>query len=211
MADLKKSLELRKAKNKKNPNFDRVNSLVKIRLQNTWRRPRGRQNKTRRKFKSYLHMVTVGYGKPRITKGMHKSGLHQKIVNTVSELQTLDKNTTGVIVASNVGQKKKITILNKAKELGLRVLNLKADNYLEEVKKKVEAQKTSKKAKQKKLEKKKETTKKAEKKSDRKENKESKKTENKDNKKEETKENSPASEEKKDKTEKDKILTKREL
>jgi predicted ATP-dependent protease len=56
------------------------------------------------------------------------------LVNNVDELMKISKDKEGAIISRHVGQKKKVEILKKAKDLNVKVLNLKdVDSYLKKV------------------------------------------------------------------------------
>jgi hypothetical protein len=129
---------------------------------------------------------------------MHPAGVMPVIVANVNDLANINKDKEGVIISSSVGKKKKIAILTKAKELSLKVLNVKdSDKYIASVTDQLKARKDEKEKKQKKR-----AEKKAEKKDDKK------------GKKEEGLADKVVTEEEKsaqEKKEKDKVLTKKEI
>jgi len=105
----------------KKPVFVRTDSHKKVRLGTKWRRPDGRQNKRRLRLRGYAPVVKVGYQSESLTKGL-KNGLIITIVNNVLELKKLN-NKHLIIVASNVGNKKRMAILSEAKKMNLQVAN----------------------------------------------------------------------------------------
>ena len=88
-----------------------------------WRRPRGIHSKMRRGFKRRPPMVEIGYGGPALVRGLHPSGFEEVMVYNVDGLEDIDPKTQAARIGGTVGVKKRIAIENRAKELGIRVLN----------------------------------------------------------------------------------------
>ncbi|WP_338601079.1 50S ribosomal protein L32e [Sulfolobus tengchongensis] len=123
----KKIYEIRQKLKSKKPEFMRYDwdKFYRLERQEKWRRPYGRDNKTRLKIRGFPPIVSVGYRLPKEIRELHPTGLKQVLVHNVNELIKLQnqKDNVIVIIASSVGFKKRIEILNKAKELGLKVSN----------------------------------------------------------------------------------------
>ncbi len=121
-----KALKLRaRAKNKK-PAFVRAESLKYDRFSLSWRRPRGLDNKIRRKIKGWPAGVSVGYKGPKIARGLHPSGYREVLVYNVKDLSTVDPNTQAARIAHTVGKRKRALIVAEAKKLNIKILNFKA-------------------------------------------------------------------------------------
>lgn len=123
--DKKGLLEIRKKQKSKKPNFIRQDAHKKVEIKSRWREARGLQSKMRLGFKGYRKTPSQGYRSPVKVRNLHPSGLKTILINNISQLSGIDKEAEGVIVASTVGVKKKIDLLNKAKELGITILNIK--------------------------------------------------------------------------------------
>jgi len=120
-----KALKLRaRAKNKK-PKFVRAESWKYDRFSLSWRRPRGLDNKIRRKIKGWPAGVSVGYKGPKIARGLHPSGYREVIVFNVKDLSTVEPNTQAARIAHTVGKRKRALIIAEAKKLNIKVLNFK--------------------------------------------------------------------------------------
>lgn len=188
---MKELLELRKQIKRKKPDFVRQDAHKK-RLKKRWVKPRGLHSKVRLRKAGHPKKVSSGYGGPKEVRGLSKEGLKMVLVHNENELGSVEKEKECIIISSEVGLKNKISLLKKAKEKGIKVLNLDVDKYLkqkeEEIKKKLEKKKVKEEKKKKKKEEKKE-------------------------KKEEKLEEKLSEEEKKEveKKEKDRLLTKREV
>ena len=142
MTDIKKLLELRKAQKAKQPDFFRQDYTKKDRLARVWRKPKGVDSKLRKHMHGHGFLPSTGYRGPAAVRYMHKSGLMPMIVNNVKELDKLDPKVNGAIIASTVGKKKKVEIVNAADAKSIRIFNYK-DNakFLQAVKDTLDAKK----------------------------------------------------------------------
>ncbi len=119
----KRLMKVRKKQKAKKPNFVQTDLHKKKRLKNTWRRPKGLHNKKRRYILGKNGMARVGYGSPVAVKGLHPSGFQDVLMARVQDLDELDPSTQAVRIARTVGQRKRMEIVNKARSLGLKILN----------------------------------------------------------------------------------------
>jgi len=117
-ASLKKSVVKRKK-----PDFVRPESWRYVRIKPNWRRPKGIDHKVRKEYKGWPARVKIGYGSPKEIRGLHPSGFKEVLIHNVQELLKLDPKTEAARIAHTVGTKKRIEIFEKAKELGIHVLN----------------------------------------------------------------------------------------
>jgi len=113
-----------RARNKK-PAFVRAESWKYDRFSLSWRKPRGLDNKIRRKIKGWPPGPSCGYKGPKIARGLHPSGYREVIVYNVTGLSIIDPNTQAVRIAHTVGKRKRATIIAEAKKLNLKILNIK--------------------------------------------------------------------------------------
>ena len=120
----KDKLEIRKKVSKNRPKFIRPESWRYKRLETTWRKPKGVDNHQRKqKSRGRPGLVKVGYGGPRISKGLHPSGYTDNLVHNLQELTKLDPKIDGVRLGHSVGTKKRKEILNVAIEKKFKVFN----------------------------------------------------------------------------------------
>jgi len=118
----------------KKPNFlrrgsDRYSKLGKRRKnKQTWRKPTGRDNKMREKRRGYPAVVSIGYGSEKKTRGTVENKIPVTVMN-VKGLEKFGKNNIAVL--GKVGKKKKIEIMQKAKEMKIQVQKTNVDKFLE--------------------------------------------------------------------------------
>jgi large subunit ribosomal protein L32e len=122
-----KIYKLKQKYNSKIPDFLRYDwdKYFKLERQEKWRKTRGIDNKTRLKLKGFPPPVNPGYRKPKIIRYLHPSGLKPVIINNMKDLENIAKFKDQVIgiISSNVGFKKRLEIIKKATEMGIKLAN----------------------------------------------------------------------------------------
>ncbi len=103
--------------------FMRYLSWRLSRVDESWRKPKGIDNKARQQLKGYPPLVKVGYRTDSSIRGLHPSGLVPAVVYNVEQLKALSPNTHIVYIASMVGLRKRLEIVAEAKKMGFRVAN----------------------------------------------------------------------------------------
>ncbi|MBI3035673.1 50S ribosomal protein L32e [Candidatus Woesearchaeota archaeon] len=128
-------LELRNQIKNKKPRFIRQDYQRRKRLGRKlkWRKPKGIHSKIRHGFKGHRRMPSPGYKSPKMIRGFHASGLKHVAVFSLEEVSKIKKEIEGIVISKNVGAKKRLVILKKAKELNVRVLNLNADSEIKKI------------------------------------------------------------------------------
>ena len=126
------ALRVRERARNKKPKFVRAESWKYDRFSLSWRKPRGLDNKIRRKIKGWPPGPSMGYKGPKIARFLHPSGYKEVIVYNVADLSNVDVNTQAVRIAHRVGKRKRADIIAKAKELNLKILNIKVSAEAEE-------------------------------------------------------------------------------
>ncbi len=86
---------------------------------NKWRRPRGTDILLRKDDGS---IPKIGYSRPSEIRGFHPSGMEIIYIGTPKELENIGKEKI-VVIKGKVGGKKRIEIVKKAEELGIKVSN----------------------------------------------------------------------------------------
>ncbi|MEM4080059.1 MAG: 50S ribosomal protein L32e [Metallosphaera sp.] len=97
----------------------------RLERQERWRRTRGQDNKTRLRIKGFPKPVMIGFRAPKSIRYLHPSGLREVVVNNVGDVEKLKdvRQTVIVRISSSVGLRKRLDIIKRANEIGLRVCN----------------------------------------------------------------------------------------
>jgi large subunit ribosomal protein L32e len=116
-------LAVRKKRKKQTPQFLRQEWFRYKRVPNNWRRPDGITSKMRMNKRYRPPRVRVGFRGPKKVRGLHPSGFEEILVHNVSDLENINADTQAARIGSTVGTKKRVAIVEKAKELDIRLLN----------------------------------------------------------------------------------------
>ncbi|KAG7127540.1 60S ribosomal protein L32 like [Verticillium longisporum] len=113
---------------KRTKRFERHQSDRFMRVDPSWRKPKGIDNRVRRRFRGTAPMPSIGYGSNKKTKYMMPSGHKAFLVNNVSDVELLlmHNRTFAAEIAHGVSSRKRIDIISRAKQLGVKVTNPKA-------------------------------------------------------------------------------------
>jgi len=118
-----RAMALRRALKDKTPNFIRQDAYNYDRLGTSWRRPQGTHSKLRHHISYRINVVSIGYGGPNASKGLHPSGFREVLVHNPLELDRVDPKTMAARIAHGVGSRKRTMIEQRAQRKGIRVLN----------------------------------------------------------------------------------------
>ena len=189
-------IALKQRLKKKKPSFTRQGYGSLPRIPRSWRKPKGIHSKLRHGFAGHHTRVEPGYGTPVILRGTNKQGIMPVLIHTLKQLETINPNNQGIIIA-HVGMKTKKDIITAATNKKITILTLKNPaQFLSQIESKLKQRKE---LQQKRKQNKQEKTKKIEKET-------SKKTPA----PEKTAELSDEAQKEKTKKELDKVLTKKE-
>lgn len=105
--------------------FKRYHSDRYLRLGTSWRHPRGLDNRLRKKHRGLPQMPGKRFMTPEIIKDILPCGLREVVIRTVSDLRALTSVNMRycATIASTVGARNRIKIVNEAKLLGIHVTN----------------------------------------------------------------------------------------
>ncbi|WP_424359686.1 50S ribosomal protein L32e [Methanocella sp. MCL-LM] len=120
--ETKRLLAARKSNKASLPSFNRIDSHKKIKLDPSWRRPRGHHAQFRRGKKAKGAKVKIGFGSPVAVNGFHPSGYQEVLVYRPEDVKGITK-TQAIRIGGTVGKKKQLEIEKLAKEQNIKVLN----------------------------------------------------------------------------------------
>lgn len=94
-------------------------------VKESWRKPKGIDNRVRRRFRGQAAMPKIGYGSAKATRHMLPSGFRKVLINNVAELEMLmmQNRVYAAEVAHGVSAKTRALIVKRAKELNIKVTN----------------------------------------------------------------------------------------
>lgn len=117
-----------KEANQKRLHFKRHHSYRYKRVGESWRYPRGIDNRFRKQFSGMPALPGKVYKKPAIIRHMLPNGLREVIVRNVNDLEALTSVNRRycATIDHSVGARKRVEIVNQAKLLGIHVTNEKA-------------------------------------------------------------------------------------
>ncbi|KAI9158945.1 AAR2 domain containing protein [Paramyrothecium foliicola] len=113
---------------KRTKRFERHQSDRFMRVDKSWRKPKGIDSRVRRRFRGTIAMPSIGYGSNKKTRFMMPSGHKSFLVSNLKDVELLmmHNRTYAAEIASNVSSRKRIDIIARAKQLGVKVTNPKA-------------------------------------------------------------------------------------
>jgi large subunit ribosomal protein L32e len=120
----KRLLEVRKVQKNRKPHFRRKGCAKKVRIKDKWIRPKGLSHKMRMRLRGNPLCVSIGYRSPADVRGFTKSGFMPVVVFNVNDLMKLDHKLNTAVIGSTVGQRKRVEIIKKAKEMKIDVNNI---------------------------------------------------------------------------------------
>jgi large subunit ribosomal protein L32e len=120
---LRALVDKRREASERRPSFVRQESWRYVRIHPQWRKPKGVDSKIRRQDKGWPPLVRIGYRGPSESRGLHPSGHYEVLVHRANDLDSLVPGRDVARIGRTVGAKKRESILERATELGIRVLN----------------------------------------------------------------------------------------
>ncbi|XP_062503880.1 large ribosomal subunit protein eL32-like [Corticium candelabrum] len=120
-----RSLNKHKIVKKRRKRFIRHQSDRYDKLKPNWRKPKGIDNRVRRRFKGVYLMPSIGYGSNRKTRDLDPDGFYRFVVNNVKELEVLlmSNKKYKAEIAHNVSSHKRKAIAERAQQLNVKVSN----------------------------------------------------------------------------------------
>jgi large subunit ribosomal protein L32e len=123
--ELRRLLTVRDDGDRRRPLFVRTAShrYWRIGRWESWRKPKGQQSKQRRHYGYRPTIVSIGFGSPRLTRGLTPSGFRPQLVRTTEDIDKLDGKREAALIARTVGTRKRLVLEERARERGIHVLN----------------------------------------------------------------------------------------
>merc|ERR1739838_462922 len=105
--------------------FTRHQSDRYDKVKRNWRKPKGIDNRVRRKFKGMYKMPNIGYGSASATRHMMPTGFRKVLVHNIKELEVLmmSNKTYAAEIARGVSAKNRKTLIERAAQLAIRITN----------------------------------------------------------------------------------------
>jgi large subunit ribosomal protein L32e len=126
---LRRLMRIRVLMERREPRWMRMDEwrFLRIAHRESWRRPKGNDNKIRLEIKGYPKRVKVGYGKPRLVRNLHPTGFKLVTVHRPEDVDKVDPTKEAVVIGRTVGLRKRVEIVRRAIERGVRVINVTKD------------------------------------------------------------------------------------
>ncbi len=119
----KRLLEQRNAAKAKKPSFLKQDAHKLDKLSKNWRRPRGMDSKIRKAFRGRRKKPSLGYSSPRKVRGLNRQGFEEVRVHCIKDLEGFNPESQVVLIAK-IGLKKKSEILKYCMEKKYNVANV---------------------------------------------------------------------------------------
>lgn len=120
--EIRSLLRVRKSLKGKKPEFVRQESWRYKRVKPSWRKPKGLDSKMRVHKKGWPKSVQTGYRSPKKVRSFHPSGFEEVLIYNVDDLERVNSGKI-VRIGRTVGMKKRLTIIERAKELKIQIVN----------------------------------------------------------------------------------------
>ncbi|KAL9979784.1 hypothetical protein ACROYT_G017499, partial [Oculina patagonica] len=113
---------------KRTKRFIRHQSDRFLRVKQSWRKPKGIDNRVRRRFKGQYLMPSIGYGSNKNTRHLMPDGFKKFVIHNVKELEVLlmANKSYAAEIAHNVSSKKRKEIVERAQQLAIKITNANA-------------------------------------------------------------------------------------
>merc|ERR1712156_379667 len=110
---------------KRTKKFTRHQSDRYNKLSRNWRKPKGIDNRVRRRFKGMYVMPNIGFGSAKNTRHMLPTGFRKVFVHNVKELEVLMMQNKKFCaeIAHGVSAPKRKELVERAQQLAIRVTN----------------------------------------------------------------------------------------
>jgi large subunit ribosomal protein L32e len=96
-----------------------------VKVKANWRKPKGIDNRVRRRYKGQFLMPNIGYGTNKKTRHVCPDGFKKVLVHNIKELEVLlmQNRTYSAEIAHSVSSKKRKEIVERAQQLAIKITN----------------------------------------------------------------------------------------
>ena len=110
---------------KRTKKFIRHQSDRYDKVKQSWRKPKGIDNRVRRRFKGMYKMPNIGYGSNKMTKHAMPSGFKKVLIHNMKELEVLmmQNKVYCAEIAHGVASKNRKALIERAAQLAIRITN----------------------------------------------------------------------------------------
>jgi len=110
---------------KRTKKFIRHQSDRYDKVKQSWRKPKGIDNRVRRRFKGMYKMPNIGYGSNKITRHAMPSGFKKVLIHNMKELEVLmmQNKVYCAEIAHGVASKNRKVLIERAAQLAIRITN----------------------------------------------------------------------------------------
>lgn len=122
---MKKLLEIRRKMRNRRPKFIRQTYGIYKRIDDKWRKPKGRHAKQKHQMGGHRSKVKPGFRTNKIVRDFDRTGFMPVVIHSISHIKLLNKNIHGAVIGSGVGNRKKLVLIAELKKHGIKILNLK--------------------------------------------------------------------------------------
>ena len=113
---------------KRTKKFVRHQSDRYDKLKSNWRKPKGIDNRVRRRFRGMFLMPKIGYGSATRTRHVCPDGFKKFVIHNVKELEVLlmQNRTFAGEIAHSVSSRLRKSIVERAQQLNIKITNANA-------------------------------------------------------------------------------------
>jgi large subunit ribosomal protein L32e len=116
-------LKARKTVKARKPKFARQEGYRHVKLKDSWRRPKGKHSKLRKRESARGSLPGAGYGSPSEVRGLNRLGYREIRVSTSSELESMNPREEMAVLAGALGRKKREELIKLAAEKKIHISN----------------------------------------------------------------------------------------